>query len=205
MYSPVPKNQPVIRCRDLRVGLFGGSFNPAHAGHLHISLMAIRKLNLDEIWWLVAPQNPLKSKIGMKSYRTRFESACKMALHPALRVTDIEYRLKIFYSAETILMLKKKYPRKHFVWIMGADTMGDFVRWRSWVDIFTMLPIAIFDRPPYAQGAIASKPLKRFSQFRVMDPDICTLSAKEPPCWAFIHGRLNNESATTIRNISQNR
>ena len=195
----------MTRSRDLRVGLFGGSFNPAHSGHLHISLMAIKKLNLDEIWWLVAPQNPLKSKTGMKPYRTRFESACKMAMHPALRVTDIEYRLKIFYSIDTIFMLKEKYPGKHFVWIMGADTMSDFVRWRSWVDIFTMLPIAIFDRSPYAQSAIASKPLKRFSQFRVMDTDILTLSTTKPPCWAFIHGRLNNKSATAIRNTSQSR
>ena len=183
----------------LKVGLFGGSFNPAHEGHLHVSLQAIKRLGLDELWWLVSPQNPLKSRRGMAPFDERLAAARRLARHPAIRVSDCEQRYHSQYSADTIQRLRRRHPRHHFVWIMGADNLGEFVRWRRWQEIFQALPIAIFDRRTYAQSAAASKPLKRFGRQRLPERAARMLALRRPPVWTFFHGRLHGASASAIR------
>ncbi len=182
-----------------RVGLFGGSFNPAHEGHLHVSLEAIKRLDLDELWWLVSPQNPLKSKCGMAPFEQRLTAARRLARHPAIRVSDCEQRWHSPYSADTIERLRRRHPRHCFVWVMGADNLADFERWRRWQDIFQALPIAIFDRRTYAQSASASKALKRFVRHRLPERAACMLASEQPPVWTYFHGRLHGASASAIR------
>lgn len=182
-----------------RIGLFGGSFNPAHDGHVQISLQAIKRLGLDELWWLVSPQNPLKSERGMAPYDKRLADARRLARHPALKVSDCEMRFNSRYSADTIAHLRRRYPRDRFVWIMGADNLREFTRWRRWQSIFQALPIAIFDRQPYAQSACASKPLQRFAGQRVAERAADELASCKPPAWIFFRGRLHGASASAIR------
>ena len=182
-----------------RIGLLGGSFNPAHEGHLHISLQAIKRLALDELWWLVSPQNPLKPERGMAPFDERLAAARQLARHPAIKVSDCERRFHSRYSADTIAHLRRHYPRDHFVWIMGADNLREFTRWRRWQDIFEALPIAIFDRQPYAQSACASKALQRFTGQRLPERAADELASLKPPAWIFLHGRLHGASASAIR------
>jgi nicotinate-nucleotide adenylyltransferase len=162
-------------------------------------LQALKRLGLDELWWLVSPQNPLKSEHGMALYEQRLAAARRAAQHPAIRVSDCERRFNSRYSADTIAQLRKRYPRDRFVWVMGADNLAEFTRWRRWQDIFQALPIAIFDRQPYAQSACASKPLQRFSRQRVAEQAADDITSRQPPAWVFLHGRLHAASASAIR------
>ncbi len=204
MRRPASRPRPARRAivapaTGLRVGLFGGSFNPAHEGHLHVSLEAIKRLGLDELWWLVTPQNPLKSQRGMAPYEERLAAARRIARHPAIRVCDCEKRFASPYSADTIERLRRRHPRHRFVWIMGADNLAEFTRWRRWPDIFEALPIAIFDRRTYAQGASASKLLQRFVRHRLPERAARMLALQHPPVWTYFHGRLHAASASAIR------
>ena len=182
-----------------KIGLFGGSFNPPHDGHLHVSLQALNRLGLDEIWWLVSPQNPLKPSRGMAPFEERLAAARRLARHPSIRVSDCEQRIHSQYSADTIQHLRRRHPRHRFVWIMGADNLAEFERWRRWQDIFQALPIAIFDRRTYAQSASASKPLKRFARHRLPERAARRLASEQPPVWTYFHGRLHAASASAIR------
>jgi len=166
---------------------------------VHVSLQAIKRLGLDQLWWLVSPQNPLKSAHGMAPYEDRLAAARRLARHPALRVSDCERRFHSAYSADTIARLRRRHPGDHFVWIMGADNLPQFDRWRRWVDIFQALPIAIFDRQPYAQSACASKALQRFAHRRVPERAAEELASRRPPAWVFLHGRLHGASASALR------
>ncbi|MDA1355441.1 MAG: nicotinate-nucleotide adenylyltransferase [Proteobacteria bacterium] len=198
--APVKTAAPAGGLRSgLRVGLFGGSFNPAHEGHLHVSLEAIKRLGLDELWWLVSPQNPLKPTRGMAPFEQRLAAARRLARHPAIRVSDCERRWHSHYSADTIERLRRRHPRHRFVWVMGADNLADFERWRRWQDIFKALPIAIFDRRTYAQSASASKPLKRFGRYRLPERAARLLALQYPPVWTYFHGRLHAASSSAIR------
>ena len=137
----------------LTIGLFGGSFNPAHSGHLDLSLAALRHLGLDYVWWLVSPQNPLKPVNGMAPFAERFAGARAIARHPRLIVTDIETSLGTVYTAQTLRRLAARFPRLRFVWLMGADNLATIHRWRDWQDIFERVGVAVFDRPSYSLGA----------------------------------------------------
>jgi nicotinate-nucleotide adenylyltransferase len=139
------------------IGLLGGSFNPAHEGHLHISLYALHKLKLDEVWWLVSPHNPLKEKDSLADYQLRLKSARTMASHPQLRVSDIEHRQGLFYTFKTIAYLKRRYPHLTFVWLMGADNLDGFHRWQRWHELLLGIPIVVFDRAPFSHKALRSK------------------------------------------------
>lgn len=139
------------------IGLLGGSFNPAHAGHRHISLQALKRLGLDEIWWLVSPQNPLKSSSELADYAVRLAHARVLAAHPHIRVLDIEARLGLTYSIDTLRALQARHPRVQFVWLMGADNLAHFHRWRAWRAIAAGVPIAILDRAPYGLKALHGK------------------------------------------------
>jgi nicotinate-nucleotide adenylyltransferase len=181
-----------------RIGLLGGSFNPPHEGHRHVSLEALKRLGLDEIWWLVAPQNPLKPAAGMAPFAERLAEAKAFSHHPRIRVCDIETQLGTRYTIDTIAALQALYPRQCFVWLMGADNLAQIRHWRRWRSIFARLPIAVFARPTYCQRALAELAAKRFARARMMLP-ARRLACSRPPAWAFLPVKLDPSSATAIR------
>ncbi len=185
--------------RRRKIGLLGGSFNPAHEGHREISLAALAYFGLDEVWWLVAPQNPLKPVDGMAPLAARLRAAQAVAAHPRIRVTDIEIRLGTRYTADTLAKLVERYRDCRFIWLMGADNLVQIDRWKDWQQIFHLLPIAVFDRPTYTYSALAAKAARRFAGYRVRESASKTLVKRPPPAWMFVHHRLNPISATAIR------
>lgn len=186
-----------------RIGLFGGSFNPAHEGHLHISLAALRLLKLDAVWWLVSPQNPLKSAEGMAPLEERKAAAMAMARHPRIHATDIEASLGTRYTADTLAALKLRFPGVRFVWLMGADNLIELPRWIRWQEIATSVPIAVFGRPDYSTRAMTGKVTQRYARNRVSLMDAGQLASRVPPAWAFFPIRLHTASSTALREAGQ--
>jgi nicotinate-nucleotide adenylyltransferase len=183
-----------------RIGVLGGSFNPAHDGHLHISLLALRRLGLDQVWWMVSPQNPLKSEAGMADFAERLAGARRRALrHPAIRVTDIERRLGSVHTVESLSRLKRRFPGVRFVWLMGADNLVQLPRWRRWQDLFSTVPIAVFARPSYSLRALSGKAARAFARFRQTEEQARSLADAAVPAWVFLHSRPHPASATQIR------
>jgi nicotinate-nucleotide adenylyltransferase len=181
-----------------RIGLLGGSFNPAHDGHRHLSLEALKRLGLDEIWWLVAPQNPLKPVAGMAPLDDRLRQAQAVARHPYIRVIDVETPLGTRYTADTLAALGARFPHARFVWLMGADNLVQIPRWKEWQRIFRQLPIAVFARPTYCRRALAGKAAQRFARARI-DGKERLLADRSPPAWCFVPMKLDPHSATAIR------
>jgi nicotinate-nucleotide adenylyltransferase len=183
-----------------RIGLLGGSFNPAHGGHLHISRLALARLGLDAVWWLVSPQNPLKPSTGMAPFAERLDRAERIAAaEPHIRVSDIESRLGTTYTADTVLALRRRFPRARFVWLMGSDNLVQFPYWQRWQAIFRAVPIAVFARPGSSRKALAGKAAGRFASARVPVTAARGLAATPPPAWVFFPTRLDPRSATQIR------
>lgn len=182
-----------------RIGLLGGSFNPAHDGHRHISLQALHRLALDEVWWLVSPQNPLKPVAGMAPFAARLAGARAVARHPRIRVTGIEAELGTTYTAETLPHLIRRFPNARFVWLMGADNLIQIAGWRDWTVIFHTVAIAVFDRPNYSLKALSCTAARRFNKARLKESQASALADRPPPAWVFLHTRLNPISATRIR------
>ena len=151
-------------------GLLGGSFNPAHGGHRAISLFAMDALQLEEMWWLVSPGNPLKAQKGMASLPARLASARKQARRSRIRPTAIERTLDTRYTVDTLRKLIRRYPKRRFIWIMGADNLAQFVRWKDWRDIARMMPIAVIARPGYDDDAISAPAMAWFRRY-VRRPD----------------------------------
>ncbi len=182
-----------------RIGILGGSFNPAHRGHLHISRQALKLLQLDEIWWMVSPQNPLKPVNDMVDFESRIESAETIAQDRRIRVTNIEFELDTAYTAETLTELKKKFPKARFVWLMGADNLMQIPKWKDWQQIFRAVPIAIFTRPTYTKRALAGYAARRFARYRIDETQAHCLSARQAPAWAFLNIKPDAISATRVR------
>ncbi|WP_395016034.1 nicotinate-nucleotide adenylyltransferase [Dongia sp.] len=189
----------IITTPHRRIGILGGSFNPAHQGHREISLAALQLLGLDDVWWMVSPQNPLKPVDGMAPLAARVAAARKVANHPKIRVTDIEARLGTRYTADTLRKLCETHRDCRFVWLMGADNLAQIAHWKDWTQIFHQLPIAVFDRPSYTYRAMAAQAARRFQAFRRPEQAAGRLAITPPPAWTFIHHRLNPISATEIR------
>lgn len=185
--------------RAIRVGLMGGSFNPAHEGHLFIARLALRKLGLDEVWWLVSPQNPLKSREDMAPFAERLASARAIARDRRIKPTDVEMRIGTHFTADTLVALRRRCPNMRFVWIMGADNLVGFHRWERASLILHTLPVAIFDRPTYSLKALASRTAHRFTRVRLPERKARTLVTRKPPAWVFLHSRRHPASATLIR------
>jgi nicotinate (nicotinamide) nucleotide adenylyltransferase/ribosome silencing factor RsfS/YbeB/iojap len=187
--------------RHRRIGLLGGSFNPAHGGHLHLSLTALQRLDLDEVWWLVSPQNPLKPMAGMAPFAARLAQARQVAAgHKRMRVTDLENRLGgSRYTVDTLKAVRRRFPRLRFVWLMGSDNLVQIRDWERWAEIFRTVPIAVFDRPSYSAKALAGLAAIRFARERVPSTAARRLAETKPPAWAFFHTRLDPTSATLIR------
>ncbi|BBK40634.1 putative nicotinate-nucleotide adenylyltransferase [Allostella vacuolata] len=182
-----------------RVGLLGGSFNPAHAGHRHLSLWALKRLGLDQVWWLVSPQNPLKASRDMAPLADRLAEARRVARHPAIRVTDIEGWFSTRYTADTLSALLRRFPHARFVWLMGADNLRQIRRWKRWNTIFESLPVAVFDRPSYALGALSGLAARRYGRHRVPASAARSLADRPAPAWTFVTMPLHPASATRIR------
>ena len=140
-----------------RIGLLGGSFNPAHRGHRRMSLAAMDALGLDELWWLVSPGNPLKAKAGMAPFAARLASAREMARGTRIRVSDIEARLHTRFTVDTVTAIVRRHPADRFIWLMGADTVAEFHQWKQWRRLARTVPIAIMSRPGYERAARAAR------------------------------------------------
>ena len=154
---------------------------------------------LDEVWWMVTPQNPLKGRTGMAPFEERMAGASRLARHPSIRVTDIERRLGTTYTAEALARLKQCFPKTRFVWVMGADNLAQIPQWQDWTRIFNLVPIAVFDRAPYSFGALAGKAAKAFFRFKKQRVHACHLAESRTPAWMFFHTRLHPGSSTEIR------
>lgn len=181
------------------VGLLGGSFNPAHEGHRHISLYALKHLRLDAVWWMVSPQNPLKPSKGMAPLKERMASALKASHHPAIHVTDIEQYLHTRYTADTLSALKERYPATRFVWLMGTDNLRQIHRWQEWEKIFNLVPVAVLDRPPRGNRLKSCPALERFRSCLYPQEHAPLICTARPPAWTVLHTPLNEQSATRIR------
>jgi nicotinate-nucleotide adenylyltransferase len=168
---------------------------------LHISALALRLLDLDQVWWLVSPQNPLKPVDGMAPFPARLEGARRIAeTDRRILVTDLESRLgPSLYTADTLKALRRRFPRLRFAWLMGGDNLVQIPKWERWPEIFRTVPIAVFDRPSYSLKALSGAAAKRFARYRVAASDERRLAEMEPPAWVFFHTRLDERSATRIR------
>ncbi|MCA0400913.1 MAG: nicotinate-nucleotide adenylyltransferase [Proteobacteria bacterium] len=184
----------------LRVGLFGGSFNPPHEGHMLVAETALRRLGLDRLWWLVTPGNPLKDVSGLPSQEARMEACRALIGHePRILVTGIEREIGTRYTAETIRFLKARAPAVNFVWIMGADNLVAFHRWQDWRWIVENVPIAIIDRPGSTLKAAASTAARTYAAYRIDESDAPRLASLAAPRWIFLHGPRSNQSSTKLR------
>ena len=182
-----------------RIGLLGGSFNPPHEGHRHISVEAMRRLGLDQVWWLVSPGNPLKSHNGLPTITERIEAAGDVAAHPGIIVTGFEEALGSPYTAETLSYLKRRLPLVHFVWLMGADNLAQIHRWRHWRTIFSTFPIAIVDRPGWRHRALASPAANLFGNYILPETKARRLPLAAAPTWTVLSIPLSNLSSTQLR------
>jgi len=185
----------------LKIGLFGGSFNPAHDGHFHVAETTLRALNLDWIWWLVARGNPLKSDHG--DFESRYQSAVQFAdPHPKMRVSDIEIQAKLNYSADVLPAIMGRAPRAQFVWVMGGDSLANFHKWRNWQLIAQTVPIVVVARPGAQSVALSSPFAQRFQSSRVATHQARRLPNAKSPAWAYLPAPLNRSSSTQIRGDS---
>jgi nicotinate-nucleotide adenylyltransferase len=183
----------------MRVGLFGGSFNPAHEGHAHVAETAKRRLRLDRVIWLVSPQNPLKPAHETADLKARMASARRYADDPCMIVSDAETRLGSQYTIDTVRALKARFPGVKFVWIMGADSLATFHLWRGWTQIMREVPVAVVSRPWISLKSRFSPAALRFARFRRPAAEAMGLPNAKPPAWVFLLGRFNFQSSTALR------
>ena len=182
-----------------RIGLLGGSFNPAHGGHRAISLFAAQALGLDEIWWLVSPGNPLKRSTEMASLAARLQHARKIARRAPIRPTAVERMLGTRYTVDSLRRLSARYPRHRFIWLMGADNLAQFGQWKAWRGIARRMPIAVIARPSYdsaAHGSVAMAWLRRFVRPARQSAD---WTEWRPPALVLLRFRPDPRSATLLR------
>jgi nicotinate-nucleotide adenylyltransferase len=182
-----------------RIGLFGGSFNPAHEAHREASLHAWKRLGLDRVWWLVSPGNPLKGNKGLPPLDARMSAARRAANNPFIEVTDIEAMLGTRFTYDTVSRLKTCHPRVRFVFLMGADILAEFHRWKRWRELAGMVPLAVIDRAGWTAKALASPAAQALGRARLPESDALALASREPPAWIFLHGLKLAQSSTALR------
>ena len=182
-----------------KIGMFGGSFNPPHLGHLRVAETALKKLQLDAVWWLVSPANPLKPKSELIPLEQRISSCLKLIKNPALKVTAYESLINNNISAITLKKILQQKSASSFVWIMGADNLSTLHYWENWQFIMENIPVAIISRPQYLHAAIGSVAGKKFEASRINECDASQLVYKRAPRWVFLHQQLDSSSSTTLR------
>lgn len=183
----------------MRIGLFGGSFNPPHAGHRLVAEQALRALGLDRVWVIVTPGNPLKNNAGLPSLDDRMAMTRTVLDDPRMIVTGFEATIGTKYSYDTIRYLLRRCAGVQFVWVMGADSLAGFHRWQKWREIARMIPIAVIDRPGSTLRAPSSKMTQVFDFARLPEVEAATLAMREPPAWVFLHGPRSSISSTMLR------
>ena len=182
-----------------RIGIFGGSFNPVHAGHAIVAETAVRRLRLDRLWWLVTPGNPLKDHDGLAPLADRLRDVERFATDPRMHVTAFERELGTPYTAATLQFLNTRYAATKFVWVMGADCLAGFHNWQRWRDIAAMMPLAVVDRPGWHLAALASPAARQMAQARLDENQAAKLADEKPPAWVMLTTRLSPLSSTDIR------
>ena len=183
----------------MRIGLFGGTFDPPHMAHLAASLLALKRLKLDRVWWLVTPGNPLKNTSGLAPLAQRLTAARTLTHHPRIDVTDIEAVIKTRYTYDTISWLQARCPRVRFVWIMGADNLRSFHRWQRWREIAKRVPFVVIDRLGPSLYAGASPTGQALRHARIPEYAASCLPGRKPPAWTFLHGLKSPLSSTALR------
>jgi nicotinate-nucleotide adenylyltransferase len=183
----------------MRIGLLGGSFNPPHEGHALVTRLALRRLNLDRVWWLVTPGNPLKSPDELATLKARLAAARRLGVGPRVVVTDIEAQVGSRYTYDTLLWLKRRTPGVHFVWIMGADNLRQFHLWRRWRAIADLVPIVVVDRPGSTLRATFSLAGQALARWRVPENNARHFSTIGTPALLLLHGRRSELSSTALR------
>jgi nicotinate-nucleotide adenylyltransferase len=185
--------------KGMQVGLFGGSFNPPHAGHALVADIALRRLALDQLWWMVTPGNPLKNHGELAPLAERLRLSEAITKNPRIKVTAFEAAHHVRYTADTLALVRKKNPGVDFVWIMGADSLRDFHRWQRWREIMMTFPIAVIDRPGATLSFLSSVVAKTFDYARVDEVAAPRLAHRKAPAWTFIHGPRSLLSSSAIR------
>ncbi|MEX0860290.1 MAG: nicotinate-nucleotide adenylyltransferase [Cucumibacter sp.] len=185
--------------RGMRIGLFGGSFNPPHDGHRLVSRQALKRLALDALWWLVTPGNPLKDHTELKPLAERIAASRALIDHPRIRVTGFEAAQGFTYSLETVAYLRRTLPGRRFVWIMGADNLFGFHHWERWREIASLVPIAVYVRPGTVRRAPFSPAATALAPWRIEESDAALLASLTPPAWAYLHGIMSDLSSTGLR------
>ncbi len=187
----------------LRIGLFGGSFNPPHAGHRLVSTTALKRLRLDRVWWVVTPGNPLKRHDGLADLDTRIAAAREVADHPAIAVTGLEAGIGMRYTVDTVRYLQRRCPGVRFVWIMGADNLVQLPRWRRWRDLVALLPVAVVDRPGSTLRALNGRAAAVLAPGRLREPEAPLLPTRRPPAFVYLHGPRSSASSTALRDAGR--
>jgi nicotinate-nucleotide adenylyltransferase len=182
-----------------RIGLLGGSFNPPHEGHRRISLMALRRLGLDCLWWMVTPGNPLKDVAALPPLAERMRRAAAIAAHPRIVISGAEQVFRTPYTADLIAILKMRAPDVRFVWVMGSDNLAQFHRWEDWHAIARSVPIAVVNRPGFLAAALSARSTWALLRYRVDEQDALALADRDPPAWVFMNGPRSTVSSTALR------
>jgi nicotinate-nucleotide adenylyltransferase len=185
--------------RGLKIGLFGGTFDPPHAAHRAACLLAMQRLDLDRVWWLVTPGNPLKDTRGLAPLSQRIKAAKELASNPRIVVTGVEAQMRTRYTFDTVRQLTARCPGVHFVWIMGADNLRSFHRWQKWRGIAALVPIAVVDRVGPSLYAMAGPAAQALSRYRIRETAAKSLPRRKPPVWVFLHGLKSPLSSTALR------
>lgn len=185
--------------KGMAVGLFGGSFNPPHGGHALVAEIAMRRLRLNQLWWMVTPGNPLKSTRELAPLAHRIALSEQITHDPRIKVTAFEASFRLRFSADTVDLVQARNPGVDFVWIMGADSLRDFHRWERWRHIARSIPIAVVDRPGATLAFLSCVMAKAFDHARMDEADAGRLARTRPPAWTFIHGPRSSLSSTALR------
>ncbi|MGU3576921.1 nicotinate-nucleotide adenylyltransferase [Brucellaceae bacterium C25G] len=186
--------------KGMSVGLFGGSFNPPHAGHVLVAETALRRLKLDQLWWMVTPGSPLKNLSELAPLKDRLTASRQLANDPRIKVTAFEAAYNVRYTADTLAIIQKANPNVRFIWIMGADNLAQFHRWDRWRQIADHIPIAVIDRPNASLTPLTSRMAKTYARYRLNERNAAMLAKHQAPAWVFLHGARSKLSSSALRN-----
>ncbi|WP_310621620.1 nicotinate-nucleotide adenylyltransferase [Flexibacterium corallicola] len=184
------------------IGVFGGSFNPPHPGHLMVARTALQRVGLDQVWWMVSPGNPLKDHSELLSLDERVARVRQLASHPKMRVCAYEKTLGSAFTAHTVAELKRRRPHLKFLWIMGGDNLAEFHRWRQWREILENLPVIVVNRPGATLSPLFAPMSITYSGARVPEQNARRIKNEEAPAWTFLHGPLDDTSSSSLRERS---